>query len=83
MRCMICWFDDKNDLLDDFLFEFKRKFYSPIHKAVILANFVRSLGVNPLMKINTFFISSSNIFSKYLYRRMSLMKTYRDIEITN
>lgn len=46
-----------------------------IHSAVILANLMRSLGENPFMNTRTFFISSSNIFSRYLYRRMSLIKT--------
>jgi hypothetical protein len=33
--------------------------------------------VKPLMKIRIFFISSSNIFSRYLYRRISFMNTYK------
>lgn len=44
------------------------------------ASFMRSIGVKPLMKTSTFFISSSNIFSKYLYRRMRLTNTYNEIE---
>lgn len=47
-----------------------------IHSAVIRANLIRSNSEKPLMNIKTFFISSSNIFSRYLYRRISLMNTY-------
>ena len=46
-----------------------------IHSAVIRANLILSNSEKPLMNIKTF-ISSSNIFSRYLYRRISLMNTY-------
>jgi hypothetical protein len=46
-----------------------------IHSAVIRANLIRSNSEKPLMNIKIFFISSSNIFSRYLYRRISLMNT--------
>jgi hypothetical protein len=46
----------------------------PIHNAVMRANLTRSIGWNPLINTKTFFISSSNIFSRYLYRRTSLLK---------